>query len=986
QLEKESLNKPFIGNKSAFSNITILDKHKKPCGIGMPGDIYVNKLFKEYSQNISQNLLISKVKREESFIIKTGDLGRITSERNIEYLGSVSGRKRVRNYYIDLNEIEESLKKQLFVKDLLINLKNDKDELYCYVEFTEEIESKSEGELLLQLKNALLKTYSSIFLPDVFIVVKNMPKDSSGQIDKRKLLSIKLIESDKQDEKPSLTQSRIIALWSEVLGVEESRISIKTDFFEVGGQSLKGVQLISKLYKEFNVRVPLVELFKTPTVEGLDDYIKGMSVSSGNVNIDIVEKKEYYHLSAAQARMFFLQQMDLKSMVYNMPDIIPLEKGINRLVVKEVFQQLIDRHESFRTAFIVLDGVFNQKIYEKVEFNIDEVNISEKDIENLRHKYVKPFDLSKAPLIRAIILNVENSSSFLYVDMHHIISDGTSRIILKNEFTQLLKGQKLKKIQVQYKDYSEWQISKEQKEIIKNQEAYWLGRFSNDLPILNLPVDYSRPAMQSQKGAQVRFTLSKEETEKVKILSKENGLTLYMGILSIYTILLSKLSGQEDIIVGTPIAGRNHADLDGVVGMFVNTLAMRNNVDQTLRDFLQEIKQTTIGAFDNQDYQFEDLVEKVLVERDTSRNPLFDVMFNLLNYSEFSGDLSNFGNDRYVHTSGISKFDLTLVAVDYQDQLLMTFEYCTELFKSETIERYIKYFKNIIYQLEIKKDEKISSIEIITEEEKQLIINKFNNTRSEYCKETNIHGIFEEEVRKNPKHIAIVNGDKELTYGELNENANQIAHYLIERGVNAGTETIVGIELEPSYEFVVCMIGVLKSGGAYLPIDKNLPKKRKKYIVENSKLKVLIHSNSDYKEIDSNIELTNYKDIDLEKYKRTNLNIKVSITNLAYVIYTSGTSGNPKGTLLEHKGIVSENTFWKGDLEMNPLDRCIQFANISFDGSVWEICSCLLNGASLYIPEKLIKDDARLFENYLISNKITVAALPPVYAENLNEE
>ncbi|NOQ25374.1 MAG: hypothetical protein GQ564_08425, partial [Bacteroidales bacterium] len=290
QLEKESLNKPFIGNKSAFSNITILDKHKKPCGIGMPGDIYVNKLFKEYSEDISQELDGNRIKREENHIIKTGDLGRITSERNIEYLGSVSGRKRVRNYYIDLNEIEESLKKQDIVKDLLISLKNDKEELYCYVEFTEDIESKNEGELLLQLKNAFLEIYSSIFLPDVFIVVKNMPKDSSGQINKRKLLSTKLIESEIQDEKPSLTQSRIITLWSEVLGVEESRISIKSDFFDMGGQSLKGVILISMLHKEFNVRVPLVEFFKTPTVKGLDDYINMNKLIKSNEIEEFVDE------------------------------------------------------------------------------------------------------------------------------------------------------------------------------------------------------------------------------------------------------------------------------------------------------------------------------------------------------------------------------------------------------------------------------------------------------------------------------------------------------------------------------------------------------------------------------------------------------------------------------------------------------------------------------------------------------------------------
>jgi bacitracin synthase 3 len=361
--------------------------------------------------------------------------------------------------------------------------------------------------------------------------------------------------------------------------------------------------------------------------------------------------------------------------------------------VESIIRQLISRHESLRTSFEIQDELPVQRIHEEVEFGISHCKIpfSQLSLEQLRFK--RTFDLSQAPLLRVELVEVEGQSNLLLLDMHHIISDGVSYNILEKEFQALYSGETLLPLRLQYRDYSEWQNSEEYKIKNKQQENYWLKRFEGEIPILNLPTDYSRPKIQSHEGARVSFALSKEETRNIKLMTEELSLTLHMTLLSAYAILLSKLSNQEDIIIGTPIACRNHDDLEHIVGVFVNTLAIRIRIEgnDTLKRFLEEVKQSTLTAYENQDYQFEDLVENVFVERDTSRNPLFDVMFNLLNQEGQLDNLSDFNDNTFTHTIGIAEFDMSIMVVDLGEQLLFNIEYCTKLFKPESVERYIGY-------------------------------------------------------------------------------------------------------------------------------------------------------------------------------------------------------------------------------------------------------------------------------------------------------
>ncbi|MCP4152731.1 MAG: AMP-binding protein, partial [bacterium] len=422
------------------------------------------------------------------------------------------------------------------------------------------------------------------------------------------------------------------------------------------------------------------------------------------------------------------------------------------------------------------------------------------------------------------------------VDMHHIISDGASLEILGGEFLSLVAGETLSPLQLCYRDYAAWQSSSEQKQLIKKQEKYWEKTFSGELPVLDLPTDYPRPAIQSFEGNALQFTLEKQEIDTLKKIASDNNITLYMAILSIFTLLLSKLGGGEDIILGTPTAGRRHADLENIIGMFVNTLAMRNSPhgEKSIRTFLGEVKENTLKAFENQEYQFEDLVDRLSVGRDTGRNPLFDVMFNLVTQKEYkkrntsntSNSLNSSDSTDFLPRIVTSKFDLTLSGLETAAGLDFQFEYCTKLFKEETIKRFVIYFKGIVHTISAepgaKPDHtvrKISEIEILTEKEKKQILYEFNDTATGYPGNKTIHQLFEEQVEKTPEHISTVGNEKtvhtQLTYRQLNKASNRLARAIREKGV--GPDQIVGIKVERSLEMVIGLLAILKAGGAYLP-------------------------------------------------------------------------------------------------------------------------------------------------------------------------
>ena len=540
------------------------------------------------------------------------------------------------------------------------------------------------------------------------------------------------------------TEAKVANIWKSLLGYDE--IGVHDDFLELGGDSLKSITVISKIHQELNVNIPVTEFFSKATVEKIAQYISTGKRKDTYVSVEPVEKKELYPVSSIQRRLFFIQQLNLENTGYNLFYILSLPGVYEKEKLEETFKKLIARHESLRTSFEMPGTEPVQKIHEKVDFTLDCYHGSEEGAEEIKTRLDKPFDLSQPPLLRAAFVNVKSSQPELYFVMHHIITDGISWDILMNEFYGLYRTEKLSHLKLQYKDYAGWEKTQEQKETLKQQESFWLNTLSGKLPVLQLPTDYERPVVQSFAGNTLNFVFNRQETQCLLGIAKKADVTLYMTMLAIFNVLLSKLSGQEDIIVGTPIAGRQHADLMNIIGNFVNMLAIRNFVpgNKTFRAFLEEIKKRTLDAFSNQDYQFGNLVEKILEKRDPSHNPIFDVVFNMLGQSDAQEedkdeDDSSVPGEKQAYAAieykrKTSQFDINCAALHQGNRVYFSIEYCTALFKKSTIERFFEYYKNILLALSASLEVKLSDIRMITKEEQQELFTITPMARSEAVK------------------------------------------------------------------------------------------------------------------------------------------------------------------------------------------------------------------------------------------------------------
>ncbi|MDP4147599.1 MAG: amino acid adenylation domain-containing protein, partial [Bacillota bacterium] len=518
-------------------------------------------------------------------------------------------------------------------------------------------------------------------------------------------------------------------------------------------------------------------------------------------------------------------------------------------------------------------------------------------------------------------------------------------------------------------------------EAMKKQEEYWTSVFKEEVPVLDMPTDYPRPTMQSFEGESIGFKVDRELTEKIKKINRTNGTTMYMTLLGAYNILLSKYSGQEDIVIGSPIAGRPNAQLQDIVGMFVNTLAMRNypKGEKTFREFLQEVKKNALNAYENEEYQFDELVEKLDIRKDLSRNAIFDTMFVLQNIDIEKIDMEGVMLKPYKFGLDISKFDITLTAVETEKEIGFNLEYCTKLFKRESIERIRDHFVNILKEIAENPEKKISEIDMLSEEEKRKILVEFNDTKAEYPKDKTIYELFEEQVEKTPDNIAVVYEENQLSYRELNNRANQLARLLREKGV--GPDKIVGIMVERSLEMIVGIMGIIKAGGAYLPIDSEYPKERIEYMLEDSKADILLTQTQLVGKSEFSGNIIEIDREDLYVGDSSNLDKMSTSSNLAYVIYTSGTTGRPKGVMIEHKSLVNLCKWHVNEYDINVDDKSLKYAGWGFDASVWEIFPYIIKGATLYIIKSGINVDINELNNYFDVNKITIAFLPTQICE-----
>ncbi len=767
------------------------------------------------------------------------------------------------------------------------------------------------------------------------------------------------------------------------------KIGVKEKFTSMGGNSLNIMALISRIKREFEVNITLSDILRENTIETISSCIKS-SKKEAYLSIRQGEEKNYYPLSFAQRPLYFLYKFDKTSLAYNVPQVVKLEGNLDKEKLNNAFNKLIIRHESLRTAFEVINNEPVQKISDQVNFEIEYFHSSEEGVESIVTKFIKPFDLSKAPLIRAGIIETSALEHILMVDMHHIITDGTSHGLLIKDFMALYDNEELPALRLQYKDYAEWQRGSEQQSKIAKQKDFWINKYSDELNILELPTDFLRPSIKSFEGSATFFEINAEETKALKSFSEQEGTTLYMVLLSIFNIFISKLCNQEDIVIGTPVAGRHHVDFENMIGMFVNTLALRNypKAELSFKEFLLDVKTTTSAYFDNQTYQYEDLIDNLKIKRDKSRNPLFETMLVFQNFESKVLSIPGLTLKPYDNVHKVSKFDSTLSATEYGGLLFLNFEYSTKLFKKETIERFVGYFKKIVSIIVNDKNKKISEIEIITDTEKHQLLHKFNDTEAKYPKNKTVIELFEEQVEKVPNNIALVFGEENISYEQLNNKANAIARQ-INGTITEGVNNKICLLFNPSTEMIASILGILKSGCSYVSLSPNVPENRNKHIFIDCEAKALLVQEGLLK-VDPNIasfakesQLILIKEGEYILKQTENQSNKTSAEDPIYVIYTSGTTGNPKGVEVKNLGILNMLSFYKHLFKVKKGMKMSHVANIIFDASAFEIWPSLIHGGCLYIAPDHIRHDPELMRSWLIENKIEITFQPTAIAEYL---
>ncbi|MBL6449153.1 amino acid adenylation domain-containing protein [Fulvivirga sp. 29W222] len=862
----------------------------------------------------------------------------------------------------------------------------------------------SNNELVKNIRQFLADRLPDYMVPANFKVVNEFPVTPNGKMDRKALQEIEGIEIQHDEDfvAPSNeTEERLVKIWQDIL--HKDTISVDDDFFKAGGNSLKVVQLINHIHKDFGVKFDFRTIFELLTVRLLATAIAAAGKEEYDTIVPVGEQ-DYYEVSYAQKRLWILDQFEENQVAYNMPAVYPQE-GIDPLALEKALEIIVKRHESLRTVFITVDGEPKQQIrsFEESGYCFENIDLSEREqpeqeAQKLIDREINtPFDLANGPLFRVKLINLGDQKYLLVSNMHHIISDGWSQEVLKKEVFTLyeacLKSQPdpLAPLTIQYKDYAAWQHQSLAGTAMNDHRAYWTGRFENEVPILELPTDYPRPLVKTFRGSSKDLILNKNISDKINSFNEEHGATMFMTLRALVNTLLYRYTGQDDLIVGTPIAGRSHNNIEDQIGFYLNNLALRTKVDggESFEAFLERVKQDTLEAYSHQDYPFDKLVEDLDLSRDLSRSPLFDVFMVLQNVREKGvlGDpaLRAQNKGSYLDNYVVSKFDLTFGFAEFEDGLLMTVEYNTDLFNAERIDRLLNHFEQLLVSVLENPEVRLSDIQYLTESEKEQILlsnNQQNNIA--YPDDKTIHQLFEQQVDANPEAIAVVEGGHEYTYGELNERANQLAHYLMEEH-QVKANDMVALVAGRSAKALTGVLGILKSGAGYVPIDPAYPQDRIKYMLEDTGSKVVLTDTENVEESDLTkgmISLNDHSE-EISSYSSENPENGVRSNDLAYVIYTSGSTGKPKGVMVEHRNVIRLLFNEAFGFEFSASDVWTLFHSMSFDFSVWEIWGALLYGGRLVIVPEADAGNPEEVVRILEQEKVTVFNQTPSFFQHI---
>ncbi|WP_224242167.1 non-ribosomal peptide synthetase [Hyalangium gracile] len=981
-----------IGRPIANTQLYVLGRAMEPVPTGVPGELYIG------GAGVARGYLARPDLSAERFVpdpfsrtpgarlYRTGDLVRYQHDGTLVYLGRIDRQVKIRGFRIELEEIETVLAGAPAVRECAVITTERLESGMALVAFAAmpQPSPSTERQLLEHLK-AHLPPY---MVPSYLQVLEALPLTENGKVDRRALAVLardaRPTEAEGAAPPQTPTEELLAGIWAQALG--HGRIGRNQSFFEIGGHSLRAVQVLSHVRKLFQVELPLRVLFETPTLAGLArriDAEKRAQAEAPPPPVVLARRDERLPLSFAQQRLWFLDQLEPGSATYNIPAALHLRGALEAAVLERAFAEILRRHEALRTTFDHQDGEPFQRVHAELPFQLHRVDLTglsqaERMEEAVRQGTAdasRPFDLRAGPLLRATLFRLDEREHFLLVNMHHIVSDGWSIGVLMQEVSALYNGlahgqpPKLEPLPFQYADFASWQRTWMQGQLLERQLSWWRSRLDGELPVLNLPTDRPRPSVQTYRGETLAMTLDAALVEQLRRLSQRSGATLFMTLLSAFKVLLYRYSGQEDIVVGVPVAGRTQAEFEKLIGFFVNTLPIRSDLSgaPTFQALLERIRGTTLEAYAHQDVPFEKLVEVFQPERSLSHSPLFQVVFTMDNATSATLELQGLEWRALPLENHTAKFDLTMAVAESPHSLSLSLEFNSDLFDAGTMQRLLGHYRTVLEAVATDATQSITRLPLLTPEERHQLVMEWNQTEHplpERC----AHELISEQARRTPEAIAAVSGSQSITYARLEEQAGKLAVALLQVGV--APDAMVLLLSDRGIELLSAVLGIFQAGGAYIALNPTHPVSRHLEFLQQSRSRVIVASRA-YAVMAQEIaraagaaqpSVLIIEDVlAAPRVSAPAPTRGTRLSDLAYAFFTSGSTGTPKGAMIEHRGMLNHLSAKNHDLGLKAGDAVVQNASQCFDISVWQmLCPLLVGGRTVIVDDEIASDAGAL--------------------------
>ncbi|MBC9912781.1 non-ribosomal peptide synthetase [Chitinophaga varians] len=964
-------NSASIGVAIPTLSCYVMDEYQQLLPIGMSGELCVGgegvcNGYLNRPELTSQRFIPNPYNSAER-LYRSGDRARLLDNGELEYSGRIDDQVKIRGYRIELGEIAYTLNNISGIKDAVVTARPDRNGEMCLVAYLVAERSIDPAEL----RTLLSKELPQYMLPDYFVQLKKMPLTSNGKTDKKSLPDpdgIALETNVSYIAPRNAVEEKLVKIWESVLG--RTGIGVKHNFFECGGHSIKITRLASIVNKEFGIKIPLKALFSMTSLEEQANFITN-ATPGAFVDIRPVDLQDDYPVSSSQHRMWVLSQFEASSRAYYILGKFYLEGKYDVPALEKALNCVVARHEILRTTFREnKEGALRQVVH---PFDTFPPLFRYKDMEGMQEEVIRAylnmndaldFDLEKGPLLRVGLIRLDAEKYLLHFNMHHIISDGWSMDLLKEElmaYYRIFENGAIPEVQplkIQYKDYASWQQQQLSGEAFDTHRAYWKQQLSGTLPVLSLPLNRPRPAVMGHNGFELATVIAHTTTDRLLALCRDNDATLFMGLLAVMKTLLFRYSGQEDIIIGCPVAGREHAALEDQIGLYVNTLVMRTQLSgaDTVAGLLDKIRSVALAAYSHQAYPFDKLVEELNVRRDVSHSAIFNVIMAFQNQHDFTEEAFNPDPEAYgIREAGNCslKTDLHISFAPKADGLHMNVQYNTDIFDKETIAGLIGHFKNLLLSAADSPAQPISRLQYLSAREQETLLHDFNDTATVYPEGLVTTDLFRKQAALTPDHIALYYQGETMSYQELDEQSNQFAHFLQKKGVQKGM--LIPLCLDRSFDMIVGILGIMKAGAAYVPIDPAYPQERIAYMLADTKAAFIV-SDTSYRELFEDMPagariFMNRDRIAFEMETIAPVATVVDKEDLAYIIYTSGSTGNPKGVMIQHGSLYNYLQYSLGKYMNDPgtIYKVPLFTSLSFDLTVTSIFCPLLQGGQLFI-------------------------------------